>query len=210
MLAARSVPVYLFRSNLCRFRSEFAGPLPLSLSSPWTVNFSQKRQIQSKKENEFQMLDFRDSFTAREVCEGILTEITVHLNCSKETGGNDFDLSITVVRRLDAQLHELMMMLCSQTSVDHHLKNIIIPSSDFTAHSMNDECVVNKVVRLCQKHIWLPQAQNALNSWPTLVRTLEDYLDRTTFLIISCMTSLNFTDNTGSQDNHLNHCPFRP
>ena len=39
VLAARSEPVYFFRSNLCRFRSKFAWALPLSLSSPWTMNF---------------------------------------------------------------------------------------------------------------------------------------------------------------------------
>ena len=39
--------------------------------------FSQKRQLRTRNENQFQMPDFRDSFTAREVCEGMLTEITV-------------------------------------------------------------------------------------------------------------------------------------
>ena len=32
--------------------------------------------------NKFQMPDFRDSFTAREVCDGMLTQITV---CNYET-----------------------------------------------------------------------------------------------------------------------------
>ena len=39
VLAARSKPVYFFRSNLCRFLSKFAWALPLSLSSPWTMIF---------------------------------------------------------------------------------------------------------------------------------------------------------------------------
>ena len=34
VLAARSEPVYSFRSNLCRFRSKFASALPLSFSLP--------------------------------------------------------------------------------------------------------------------------------------------------------------------------------
>ena len=77
MLAARLEPVYFFSSNLCRFRSKFAWALPLSLSSLWTMIFSQKRQIRTRNEIYFQMPDFRDSFTARQVCEGMLTEITV-------------------------------------------------------------------------------------------------------------------------------------
>ena len=40
VLAARSEPVYFFRSNLCRFRSKFAWALPLTLSLPWTASFS--------------------------------------------------------------------------------------------------------------------------------------------------------------------------
>ena len=44
----------------------------------------------------------------------------------KDTGGNDFDLVLTIVRRLDAQLHELVRMLCIRTSVDHHLKTVVI------------------------------------------------------------------------------------
>ena len=49
---------------------------PLSFSSPWTMNFSQKRRIGTKSENYFQMPDFRDSFTAREVSEGMLAKST--------------------------------------------------------------------------------------------------------------------------------------
>ena len=39
VLAARSESVYFYRSNRCWFRSKFAWTLPLSLSSPWTMNF---------------------------------------------------------------------------------------------------------------------------------------------------------------------------
>ena len=49
VLAARSEPAYFFRSNFCRFRSKFAWALPLSLSSPWTMNFFSETTNTDKK-----------------------------------------------------------------------------------------------------------------------------------------------------------------
>ena len=49
VLAARSEPVYCFRSNLCRFRSKFAWALPLNLSLPWTMNFFSETTNTDKK-----------------------------------------------------------------------------------------------------------------------------------------------------------------
>ena len=49
VLAARSEPAYFFRSNFCRFRSKFARALPLSLSSPWTMNFFSETTNTDKK-----------------------------------------------------------------------------------------------------------------------------------------------------------------
>ena len=49
VLAARSEPVYFFRSNLCRVRSKFAWALPLKLSSPWTMNFFSETTNADKK-----------------------------------------------------------------------------------------------------------------------------------------------------------------
>ena len=49
VLAARSEPAYFFLSNFCRFRSKFAWALPLSLSSPWTMNFFSEATNTDKK-----------------------------------------------------------------------------------------------------------------------------------------------------------------
>ena len=44
----RNRPIF-FRSNFCRFRSKFAWALPLSLSSPWTMNFFSETTNTDKK-----------------------------------------------------------------------------------------------------------------------------------------------------------------
>ena len=49
VLAASSEPAYFFRSNFCRFRSKLASVLPLSLSSPWTMNFFSETTNTDKK-----------------------------------------------------------------------------------------------------------------------------------------------------------------
>ena len=47
----RNRSIFFFCSNLCRFRSKFAWAFPLSLSSPWTMNFFS--QMRTSSENNF-------------------------------------------------------------------------------------------------------------------------------------------------------------
>ena len=97
MLAAWSEPVYFFLSNLCQFRSKFAWALPLSFSSRYTIFFSETTNT-DKKWKLVPNADLRDSFTAREVCEGVPIQISVIIYMKRWASRNRADLRRNVGR----------------------------------------------------------------------------------------------------------------
>ena len=63
---------------------------------PWI--FSQKRQIRTRSENLFKMPDFRDSFTARSVCEGVPSQISVFVLVSFAKNASNLIYSKTCLK----------------------------------------------------------------------------------------------------------------